>query len=44
VALIVMAERIAQLFSNLLANALTHGIDDEPVSVYVKSGNGEFSV
>jgi signal transduction histidine kinase len=37
-------ERIAQLFSNLLANALTHSIYDEPVSVYVKSGNGEFSV
>jgi signal transduction histidine kinase len=37
-------ERIAQLFSNLLANALTHGINDEPVSVYVKSGNGEFSI
>jgi signal transduction histidine kinase len=37
-------ERIAQLFSNLLANALTHSMYDEPVSVYVKSGNGEFSI
>ena len=36
--------RIAQLFSNLLANALTHGTKDEPVSVQVSSGNGEFSI
>jgi signal transduction histidine kinase len=37
-------ERIAQLFSNLLANALTHGINNEPVIVHIKSGNGEFSI
>jgi signal transduction histidine kinase len=37
-------ERIAQLFSNLLANALTHSINDEPVGVHVNSGNGEFSI
>ncbi|MFA6083163.1 ATP-binding protein [Mucilaginibacter sp.] len=36
--------RIAQLFSNLLANALSHGTKDEPVSVFARSGNGEFSI
>jgi signal transduction histidine kinase len=37
-------ERIGQLFSNLLANAMTHSLNDEPISVYVKSSNGEFSI
>lgn len=36
--------RIAQLFSNLLANALTHGEKDSPVSVQAISGEGEFKL
>jgi signal transduction histidine kinase len=36
------AERITQLLSNLLANALTHGSPDMPVSVSATSGAGEF--
>ena len=35
-------KRVAQLFSNLLANALTHGKNDSPVKVKVISNNGEF--
>ena len=35
-------KRIAQLFSNLLGNALTHGKADAPVSVQAFSGGGEF--
>ena len=31
--------RVAQLFSNLLVNALTHGDPARPVSVYARSGN-----
>ncbi|RZA00504.1 MAG: sensor histidine kinase [Sphingobacteriaceae bacterium] len=37
-------KRIAQLFSNLLGNALTHGDNNTPVSVLAKSGDGEFSI
>ena len=39
-------DRIAQLVSNLLANALTHGTSDTPVSIDVSHRNGilEFSV
>lgn len=38
--------RIAQLLSNLLANALTHGADNTPIRVSVshQNGNLEFSV
>jgi sigma-B regulation protein RsbU (phosphoserine phosphatase) len=36
--------RIAQLFSNLLANALTHGSDQAPVRVDVTTGGGELAV
>lgn len=36
--------RIAQLFSNLLANALTHGAPDQPVRVSAKSGEGAFEL
>jgi signal transduction histidine kinase len=35
-------KRIAQLFSNLLGNALSHGKADTPVKVKATSGNGEF--
>jgi signal transduction histidine kinase len=35
-------KRIAQLFSNLLSNALTHGRADTPVKVSAISDNGEF--
>jgi signal transduction histidine kinase len=34
------AVRIAQLFSNILGNALTYGRADQPVTVKVKSDNG----
>jgi signal transduction histidine kinase len=34
--------RIAQLFSNLLSNALTHGEKEKPVRIEAVSGNGEF--
>jgi len=34
--------RIGQLFSNLLANADTHGDDIHPIKVTAISGNGEF--
>lgn len=37
-------KRIAQLFSNLLSNALTHGKADAPVQVTIKSKNGEFEL
>lgn len=35
-------KRIAQLFSNLLSNALSHGRADTPVKVSAVSDNGEF--
>jgi signal transduction histidine kinase len=35
-------KRIAQLFSNLLSNALSHGRADTPVKVSAISDNGEF--
>lgn len=34
--------RIAQLFSNLLGNALSHGEKDAEINVNASSGNGEF--
>ena len=34
--------RVAQLFSNLLGNALTHGKKDEPINVKAVTENGEF--
>jgi signal transduction histidine kinase len=37
-------KRIAQLFSNLLGNALTHGKADIPVKVLAASCNGEFKL
>lgn len=36
------SKRIAQLFSNLLGNALTYGRADSPVKVNATSDNGEF--
>ena len=36
--------RIAQLFSNLLANALTHGTADGPVRVWASCRNGNFEL
>lgn len=36
--------RLAQLLSNLLANALTHGAGDAPVSVEAKTVNGVFEL
>lgn len=37
-------DRIAQLASNLLANALTHGDPDQPVRVVARSGDDRFSL
>ena len=37
-------KRIAQLFSNLLSNALTHGKENAPVMVTIKSNNAEFKL
>lgn len=34
--------RVAQLFSNLLANALTHGAPERPVEVEASAGSGGF--
>jgi signal transduction histidine kinase len=34
--------RLAQLLSNLLTNALTHGAPDQPVEVKARSGDGAF--
>lgn len=34
--------RIAQMFSNLLGNAVTHGSDDRPIVVDAKVADGEF--
>jgi signal transduction histidine kinase len=36
--------RIAQLFSNLLGNALTHGATDAPVQVRARTGNDVFEL
>jgi len=36
--------RVAQLFSNLLGNALTYGKADAPVRIAAVSGNGEFKL
>jgi signal transduction histidine kinase len=35
--------RLAQLFSNLIANALTHGASDSPVAVAAATGAGAFT-
>jgi hypothetical protein len=37
-------KRIAQLFSNLLGNALTHGKKDEPVTIKAISADGGFTL
>ncbi|HTD40234.1 MAG TPA: GAF domain-containing sensor histidine kinase [Mucilaginibacter sp.] len=37
-------KRIAQLFSNLLSNAITYGEADAPVGVHVASANGQFTL
>jgi len=37
-------KRIAQLLSNLLANALVHGAADGPIQVVANSGAGEFTL
>jgi len=36
--------RIGQLFSNLLANALTHGASDAPISVQASTGGNSFEL
>jgi signal transduction histidine kinase len=36
--------RVAQLFSNLLANALAHGASDQPVHVLASNNGGGFSL
>lgn len=38
------AARVAQLFSNILGNALLYGIPDKPVHVRAASGGGEFEL
>jgi signal transduction histidine kinase len=38
------AKRIAQLFSNLLSNALIHGSPDKPVSIQAFCTNNEFNL
>ena len=38
------ADRVAQLFSNLLANALTHGAADAPVVVRARIAGGAFEL
>lgn len=38
------SNRIAQLLSNLLANALTHGADDTPVYIHALHDNGNFEL
>jgi signal transduction histidine kinase len=35
-------ERLAQLLSNLLGNAITHGATDQPIVVEAKTAGGEF--
>lgn len=37
-------DRIGQMFSNLLSNALTHGDTEEPVVVTAKTREGEFTL
>jgi sigma-B regulation protein RsbU (phosphoserine phosphatase) len=37
-------QRVAQLFSNLLGNALTHGTGGEPIRVTATSANGHFEL
>lgn len=37
-------ERIAQMFSNLLSNALTHGAENTPVKVGAATENGHFEL
>jgi len=37
-------DRVAQLFSNLLGNALTHGDKDQPINVRVSSIDGVFEL
>jgi signal transduction histidine kinase len=38
------AGRIAQLFSNLLGNALTHGAEDQPIRVRAVTADGTFEL
>jgi signal transduction histidine kinase len=37
-------DRIGQLLSNLLGNALTHGDPDHPVEVHARAADGEFAL
>ena len=37
-------ERIGQMFSNLLANALTHGDLDAPIRIEARAGDGTFTL
>lgn len=38
------ASRIGQLFSNLLGNALTHGAENQPVTIYAGTSTKEFTL
>jgi signal transduction histidine kinase len=38
------SRRVAQLFSNLLGNALTHGAEGAPVRVEARTGDGRFEL
>ncbi|MCF4101871.1 GAF domain-containing sensor histidine kinase [Gillisia sp. M10.2A] len=38
------ANRIAQLFSNLLGNAVKHGAEDQPIHVSATTNEGDFSL
>ena len=38
------SNRVAQLFSNLLSNANTHGAEDQPIKVCASAKNGEFEL
>jgi signal transduction histidine kinase len=38
------SDRMCQLLSNLLGNALTHGARDEPVKVFASTADGEFTL
>ena len=38
------SNRVAQLFSNLLSNANTHGAEDQPIKVCAYAKNGEFEL
>lgn len=37
-------QRLAQLVSNLLGNALTHGAEDEPIEICARTGSGRLEI